>query len=87
MTRSRTTSRARRRAAVALAVLTAAAVLPASAFAHFEGSMTKTVDRASASPGDLLTFTLTVTSQISIPSHPTGTVTDALPTGLTFDFS
>ena len=73
-----------RRLAIALVVLTAAAVLPASAFAHFEGSMTKTVDRASASPGDVLTYTLTVTSQISIPSHPTGTVTDALPAGLTF---
>ena len=46
--------------------------------------MTKTVDRASASPGDVLTYTLTVTSQISIPSHPTGTVTDVLPAGLTF---
>ena len=73
-----------RRLAIALIVLTAAAVLPASAFAHFEGSMTKTVDRASASPGDVLTYTLTVTSQISIPSHPSGTVTDALPAGLTF---
>ena len=73
-----------RRLAIALLVLTAAAVLPPSAFAHFEGSMTKTVDRASASPGDVLTYTLAVTSQISIPSHPSGTVTDALPAGLTF---
>lgn len=77
-------TRRARRLTIALLVLTTAAVLPASAFAHFEGSMLKTADRATASPGDVITFTLTVTSQISIPTHPTGTVTDALPAGLTF---
>ena len=77
-------TRRARHLTIALLVLATAALLPTSAFAHFEGSMTKTVDRATASPGDVVTFTLTVTSQISIPTHPNGTVTDSLPAGLTF---
>ena len=77
-------TRRARHLTIALLVLAAAAMLPASAFATFEGSMTKTVDRATGSPGDVVTFTLTVTSQISIPTHPNGTVTDSLPAGLTF---
>ena len=73
-----------RRLLAPLVVLAAAAILPASALAHFEGKLVKTSDKSVVVPGDVIVYTMTVTSTLSIPSHPNGTITDELPAGLTF---
>ena len=75
--------RAARRVLVLLIAMGALLAVPAFAFAHSDLSLIKSVDRAEAAPGDLLTYTLVI-QQHGTHANAPGTVTDTLPPYTTY---
>ena len=75
--------RAARRVFVLLIAIGALFAVPALAFAHSDLSLIKSVDRAEAAPGDLLTYTLVI-QQHGTHANTPGTVTDTLPAHTTY---
>ena len=75
--------RAARRVLVLLIAMGALLAVPAFAFAHSDLSLIKSVDRAEAAPGDLLTYTLVIQQHGTHANQP-GTVVDALPPYTTY---
>ena len=74
-----------RRVLVLLIAMGALLAVPAFAFAHSDLSLIKSVDRAEAAPGDLLTYTILIENHGTHPNAP-GTVTDTLPPHTTVIF-
>jgi uncharacterized repeat protein (TIGR01451 family) len=68
---------------VLLIAMGALLAVPAFAFAHSDLSLIKSVDRAEAAPGDLLTYTLVI-QQHGTHANAPGTVTDTLPPSTTY---
>src|SRR4029077_1706685 len=74
---------AARRVLVLLLAVGALLAAPAVAFAPPDLGLTKTVDKAEAAPGDLLTYTLVIAQHGTHANQP-GTVTDVLPPFATY---